>query len=116
MPTLARDFQITMDSQRARGYEIDKLEGGVITMIRKVAPLIVPVTMNSIVNGEDIINAMDLRCFGLKTRTWLGQLTYAKRDYALLIFAGAVMVTSIVFNILGIGEFWVPAWLTAMAQ
>ena len=116
VPTLARDFQVTLDSQRARGYELDKLEGGIFTMLRKIAPLIVPVTMNSIVNGEDIINAMDLRCFGLKKRSWIGQLSYSTRDYILLACAGAVMVTSIVFNILGIGAFWVPAWLTALAQ
>lgn len=116
VPTLARDFQVTMDSQRARGYEIDKLEGGVITMLRKIAPLIVPVTMNSIVNGEDIVNAMDLRCFGLKTRTWIGELTYSQRDYLLLAFAGIILVGSIVLNIMGFGEFWVPAWLTALAK
>ncbi|MBN2502574.1 MAG: energy-coupling factor transporter transmembrane protein EcfT [Anaerolineales bacterium] len=114
VPSLARDFQVTLDSQRARGYEIEKLEGGIFTMLRKIAPLIVPVTMNSIVSGEDIINAMDLRCFGLKKRTWIGQLTYTRRDYVLLAFAGIIMVTSIVFNIMGIGAFWVPAWLTAL--
>ena len=49
----------------ARGYEVEKLEGGLIAQIRKMAPLVVPVTMNAILSGEDITNAMDLRCFGL---------------------------------------------------
>jgi energy-coupling factor transport system permease protein len=71
VPSLARDFGITLDAQRARGYEIEKLEGGIFQMIRKVAPLIVPIVMNSIINGEDITNAMDLRCFGLEKRTWI---------------------------------------------
>src|SRR5512139_659862 len=46
VPTLSRDFQITLDAQRARGYEVEKLEGGLISQIRKMAPLVVPVTMN----------------------------------------------------------------------
>ena len=52
VPTLGRDFSITLDSQRARGYEVEKLEGGLIAQIRKMAPLIVPVTINTIVGGE----------------------------------------------------------------
>ena len=51
VPTLARDFFVTLDSQRARGYEVDRLEGGFIAQVRKVAPLFIPVTMNAIVGG-----------------------------------------------------------------
>lgn len=111
VPTLGRDFGITLDSQRARGYEVEKLEGGIITQIRKMAPLIVPVTINAIVGGEDIVNAMDLRCFGLRKRTWIQKLEYKSRDYvliglSLLIFAGSTFVD------LGLklGDFWMPAW------
>ena len=75
VPTLGRDFQVTLDAQRARGYEVEKVQGGLITQIRKMAPLVVPVTMNAILSGEDITNAMDLRCFGLHKRTWIEQLT-----------------------------------------
>jgi energy-coupling factor transport system permease protein len=42
IPTYARDFQLTMDAQRARGYELDKLQGGLFAQVRKLAPLIVP--------------------------------------------------------------------------
>jgi energy-coupling factor transport system permease protein len=38
----------------------------------------VPVTINAIVSGEDIIDAMDLRCFGIAKRTWLQKLNSAK--------------------------------------
>jgi len=111
VPTLARDFSVTLDSQRARGYEIEKLEGGLIAQIRKTAPLIVPVTINAIVGGEDIINAMDLRCFGLRKRTWLQKLEYKTRDYVLigmglLILAGSTFVNLV----LGMGDFWMPEW------
>lgn len=112
VPTLARDFGITLDSQRARGYEIEKLEGGLFAQIRKTAPLIVPVTINSIVGAEDIVNAMDLRCFGLRKRTWLRELHYATRDYVLIGAAVLMLAASCTFNwVLGMGGFWTPDWI-----
>jgi energy-coupling factor transport system permease protein len=76
-----------------------------------MAPLIVPVTINAIVGGEDIVNAMDLRCFGLRKRTWIQKLEYEPRDYvligaSLLIFA----VSTFVDLGLGLGNFWMPKW------
>jgi energy-coupling factor transport system permease protein len=117
VPTLARDFQITLDAQRARGFEIDKLEGGVFATIRRVAPLIVPVTMNAIVAGEDIVNAMDMRCFGVTERTWIDKLSYSRHDYALIGFAVLVLAASlIVHHGFGIGNFWVPPFLIDLAS
>ena len=105
VPSLARDFQITLDAQRARGYQINRVEGGFVQTVQRIAPLIIPLIMNSIVNGEDIINAMDLRCFGVgKSRTWIEKLTYQPRDYALIGFGVAVLIAStIVTKIVGIG-------------
>ncbi len=109
VPTLARDFSLTLDAQRARGYEVEKLSGGLIAQIRKMAPLIVPVTINAIVGAEDIVNAMDLRCFGLRPRTWLQELRYTPRDYALIAFSVAVLVGSTLARaLLRVGDFWVP--------
>lgn len=109
VPTLARDFSLTLDAQRARGYEVEKLEGGLIAQIRKMAPLIVPVTINAIVSAEDIVNAMDLRCFGLRPRTWLHELQYSRRDYALIAFSGVLLIGSILIRTLsGVGSFWMP--------
>lgn len=111
VPTLARDFVTTVDSQRARGYEVERLEGGLITQIRRVAPLIVPVVMNAIVNGEDIINAMDLRCFGQDRRTWIGKLQYRKRDYFWIGIGVAIFLGSLYLNWgLNLENFFVPTW------
>jgi energy-coupling factor transport system permease protein len=77
IPTFGRDFQMTMDAQRARGYEIEKISGGMIEQVRKLGPIIVPVTIHAIIGSEDIIDAMDLRAFGVGPRTWLVQLIYA---------------------------------------
>jgi energy-coupling factor transport system permease protein len=116
VPSLARDFSVTLDSQRARGYEVDKLEGGLIAQIRKIAPLLIPVTMNSIVNGEDITNAMDLRCFGLGERTWINKLSYGRRDYIWMGFGLLILLGSTVLNVVfKVGDFWVPEWAFALA-
>jgi len=112
VPTLARDFTTTLDAQRARGYEIERTKGGLIAQIRKVAPLIVPVTMNSILTGEDVVNAMDLRCFGLRPRTWIQTLQYRWYDYAVIGFGILLLAASILLrSVTGIGDFWVPGWI-----
>src|SRR5512143_1048545 len=108
IPTFGRDFQLTMDAQRARGYEVEKLRGGLAAQVRKLAPLIVPVTIHAIVGGEDIIDAMDLRAFGVGPRTWLEQLHYRRRDYALVAFGLVLLLAAIVLSVFGYGHFWVP--------
>jgi energy-coupling factor transport system permease protein len=115
IPTFARDFQLTMDAQRARGYELEKLEGGLFAQVRKLAPLIVPVTIHAIVGSEDIIDAMDLRAFGIGPRTWLIELHLRRRDYVLLIFGVAMLMLAVALSLFGYGKFWVPAFLLRLA-
>jgi energy-coupling factor transport system permease protein len=116
VPTLGRDFQITLDSQRARGYEVEKVKGGLLAQIRKTAPLVVPVTMNAILSGEDITNAMDLRCFGLRARTWIESLKYQWYDYVVIGLGVALLGASIILAWLGYAKFWVPPQLIALVQ
>ena len=116
VPTLGRDFSITLDAQKARGYELERLEGGIVGQIRKLAPLIVPVTISAIVGGEEIADAMDLRAFGVAQRTWLHQLTYQRRDQILVAISAGIFVLSTALSILGWGKFWVPGWLLGMAR
>ncbi len=108
IPTMGRDFKITMDAQRARGYELESTRGGLIQRLRRLAPLIVPVTMQAIVNGEEVIDAMDLRAFGARPRTWLRELHFQKRDYWFMALGVAILVGMAAVRILGYGDFWVP--------
>jgi energy-coupling factor transport system permease protein len=108
IPTFGRDFQMTLDAQKARGYEIEKLKGGLFAQVRKLAPLIVPVTIHAIVGSEDIIDAMDMRAFGVGPRTWLQELHYRRRDYVLIGFGVVLLLTSLGASLLGLGKFWVP--------
>lgn len=108
VPTLGRDFQTVLDAQRARGYEIERLGGGLIQQARNLAPLVVPITIGAILGAEDIIDAMDLRAFGTHRRTWVIKLQYAQRDYVLLAAAALILLLTIVLRILGIIHFWAP--------
>ena len=108
IPTFGRDFTLTMDAQRARGYELEKIRGGLIEQVRKLGPLIVPVTIHAIIGAEDIIDAMDLRAFGTAPRTWLDELAYRRRDYVLIAFGILIMTLSLAISYFGYGRFWVP--------
>ncbi len=117
LPTLARDLSITIDAQRARGYEMDSLKGGVVARLQRLAPLIVPVTMQATVTGEEVIDAMDLRAFGTAPRTWLKELHFAPRDYILIGLGVLILVAGFVLRFgFGIGEFWVPDFMYAFAR
>lgn len=108
VPSYGRDFQQTLDAQRARGYELEKLKGGLIAQVRKMAPLIIPVTIHAIIASEDIIDAMDLRAFGVRRRTWLENLQYRRRDRVLIACGALMLLLSIGLATVGIGRFWVP--------
>jgi energy-coupling factor transport system permease protein len=108
IPTFSRDFQLTMDAQRARGYELEKISGGLIEQVRKMGPIFVPVTIHAIIGSEDIIDAMDLRAFGIGPRTWLDVLERDFKDRLLIWFGVAILAGAILFQLFGYGNFWVP--------
>lgn len=98
VPTLARDFQITIDAQRARGYELelkDRSLRGLLTVGRRFVPLIVPVVVRAVLDADDRANAMDLRAFGTGPRTWLQELRYRLWDLA-LIAAGVGLLAAMI--------------------
>jgi energy-coupling factor transport system permease protein len=108
VPTYGADFRSTVDAQRARGYEVDALRGGFLTRVRRLAPLVVPVSMNAILSGEDIANALDMRSFGLRPRTWIHARRLGTVDWLLIIFGLAVLLGGIIWRAAGGGQTWVP--------
>jgi energy-coupling factor transport system permease protein len=114
VPTVARDFFITVDAQRARGYELERKGAGLFNMIRRAAPLIVPVTINAIAGGEDVVEAMELRAFGVGKRTWAAgeALHFAFIDYLFMGLAVALLLGLIALNAFTpYGHYWFPvAW------
>lgn len=76
--------------------------------------MIIPVTMQATVTGEDVIDAMDLRAFDTNKRTWIKELHYAPRDYVMLGPGVIIFVTCCVLKwVFGIGEFFVPDFFFA---
>lgn len=110
VPTYAEDFRSTMDAQRARGYEIDDLRGGFVARIRRLAPLAVPVTMNAIMSGDDITDALDMRGFGLGPRTWIHKRRLGTVDKLLLVFGLMLLVGGVVWRAFGGGDLWLPPY------
>ncbi|MEJ5201451.1 MAG: hypothetical protein WHV66_04385, partial [Anaerolineales bacterium] len=94
---------------------IEKLSGGLFEQVRKLAPLIVPVTIHAIMGSEDIIDAMDLRAFGIGPRTWLQELHYRQRDIALITFGVIMVLTSAALSLFTY-RLWIPEFLLALAQ
>ena len=108
LPSTWASLEETIDAQRLRGYEHSRTRNPVKRLL-SLRPVVVPVTVNALIDAEDTVNAMDLRGFGGRHRTWMRELAFDRVDY--LVLAGfavmaAVMVTA---KILGLtGNVWVP--------
>ncbi len=115
VPSLAADMQTTIDAQRIRGYQWEKMGRTPIGKITRTVPLLTPVTINAIVGAEDTIDAMDLRGFGTQRRTWLRQLALDATDRAVLIGFGGLLVVITALSFAGLTELWVPPFLESLA-
>lgn len=115
VPSLAADMQTTIDAQRVRGYEWEKIGRGPIGKLRRVVPLLVPVTINAIVGAEDTIDAMDLRAFGTGRRTWLRSLSFDRTDKLVLLGFAGLLIAVTVLSQLGYTRLWVPDFLVQLA-
>jgi energy-coupling factor transport system permease protein len=102
---------MTVDAQKARGYELERVPGGALGRARRMAPLLVPVTINAIVNGEEVIDAMDLRGFGTGPRTWFAELRETRGDHLLIAAGLALLVAAVIVRVMGYGGVWIPSWL-----
>lgn len=115
IPSLARDLQTTVDAQRVRGYDFERLGRGPIGRVRRTVPVLVPLTVNAIAGAEDTIDAMDLRAFGTGRRTWLRELRFDRLDRAILAFFVALLVAATILGFLGFSRPWVPPFLIQLA-
>jgi energy-coupling factor transport system permease protein len=97
VPLLAEQLEIIMKAQASRGADIahkGKLQ--FVTTARQVAALIVPLFIDALRRAEDLILAMQARCYvGGHGRSSLVRLKFAQVDYAIyalsLIFSVAML-------------------------
>jgi len=108
LPSTAANLRETVAAQRLRGYERSSTKNP-IRKLQEVRPLMIPVTINSFIDAEDTVDALDLRSFGTEKRTWLRQLRFGPTDYAVLVMAIALAFIVSVTSIAGwMPPLWIP--------
>jgi energy-coupling factor transport system permease protein len=116
LPSLAADFQTTVDAQRVRGFDWSAGAKGFLGRVLRSGPVIVPTVVNAIAGAEDTIDAMDLRAFGTGKRTWLRSLRFDLTDWLVILFFLALLVLFTVLGFAGItSRLWVPQFLIDLA-
>ncbi|MGG7465842.1 MULTISPECIES: energy-coupling factor transporter transmembrane component T family protein [unclassified Plantibacter] len=103
LPTTAASLRETIAAQRLRGYEPPPTRNP-IRRILQLRPLIIPVAMNSFIEAEDVVDALDLRGFGTQKRTWLRQLAFGPLDILIIVFFALLAVAASAASLTG----WMP--------
>ncbi|MFC4586816.1 energy-coupling factor transporter transmembrane component T family protein [Sphaerisporangium corydalis] len=108
LPSTWASLHETIDAQRIRGYEHSRSRNPVKRLIA-LKPVVVPVTVNALIDAEDTVNAMDLRGFGGRHRTWMRELAFDRADVLILAGFCAVAAAMVAARFLGLtGAVWVP--------
>jgi energy-coupling factor transport system permease protein len=116
VPSLAVEYQQTIDAQRIRGHDPMRRRGNPIARLRGLMPVMTPLTVNAIAGAEDTIDAMDLRGFGTGKRTWLRHLVLDRIDRVMILgfLALAVVATVAGFTTFS-SQLWTPQFLIDLA-
>ena len=92
LPLLAQSAERIAKAQAARGAEWGVKRGNVISQVKRVIPLIVPLFLISLRRAETMALAMDARAYGLKNqRTSIYQLKFTPLDGLLLVIGIGLM-------------------------
>jgi len=84
VPTLIDELEKIMKAQIARGADLET--GNFVRRTRKLLPLLIPLFYNSFQRAEELILAMDARCYtGGKGRSKLVHLRFGTADYVALL-------------------------------
>ncbi|MBI4758237.1 MAG: energy-coupling factor transporter transmembrane protein EcfT [Chloroflexi bacterium] len=99
VPILAEQLETIMKAQASRGADMGK--GGKLQFIqttRQVLALVVPLFINSFRRAEDLILAMEARCYvGGKDRTRLVRLRLTRTDLLAMAMVAAFVATMTLF-------------------
>jgi energy-coupling factor transport system permease protein len=117
LPSLAADFQTTVDAQRIRGFDWSAGAKGFLGKVRRSGPVVVPTVINAIAGAEDTIDAMDLRAFGTGKRTWLRHLAYDRTDRIVLLgFLALLLAVTVAGFATDVSHLWTPQFLIDLAS
>ena len=108
IPSVIREYQEISQAQQARGVDISK-NVKLTARIKGMITILFPLIITSIDKIDRIANAMELRSFGKnKSRTWYRSRPFAALDYVVVAVSLALIVASIVMNIINGGRFFNP--------
>ncbi|WP_327091225.1 energy-coupling factor transporter transmembrane protein EcfT [Nonomuraea sp. NBC_01738] len=107
IPSTAAKMGEIIDAQRVRGYTHPRTNNPIKRLI-SLKPVVIPLTVNSLIDAEDTSNAMDLRGFGAKHRTWMRELAFDRTDRLLLAGFAAFAVAALAYKLFGTDVVWVP--------
>ena len=116
LPSLAADFQTTVDAQRIRGFDWSAGAKGLLGKIRRSGPVVVPTVVNAIAGAEDTIDAMDLRGFGTGRRTWYRKLRFDRTDWLVLLFFATLLAAATISGFIHESKVWTPQFLIDLAS
>jgi energy-coupling factor transport system permease protein len=84
IPVLMLDAMSIMDAQKSRGLELEK--GGIVSRVRKMIPVLIPLVVNSVVRSGELAEAMESRAYGAVPRpTSLYEYRTSARDRAVAL-------------------------------
>ncbi len=93
IPTLLQEAQQIIKAQQSRGAVFSR--GGLTRRVRGLVPLLVPLFAGAFRRAEELATAMEIRCYRVgANRTRMHQLRYSRRDYIVLVGAGAVLAAT----------------------
>jgi energy-coupling factor transport system permease protein len=97
LPLLAQSAERIAKAQASRGAEWGVKSGGLVSQVKRVIPLIVPLFLTSLRRAETLALAMDARAYGLKNqRTSLYELNLQWKDLWFILI-GLTAICVIVF-------------------
>ena len=98
IPILTDETSRIMNAQKARGADFET--GGLVKRVKAVIPVLIPLLISAFRRADELGDAMDARCYsGSKVRTKYKKLTFAARDFVLLLFGAAVLAGVILFRV-----------------
>jgi len=96
LPILAAETERLMKAQASRGADFGRGRGSVLPRTRRILPLLVPLFLIALQRADDLVEAMEARCYmGGSARTHLVVLKAIRRDYAFLALTGGLAVLAI---------------------
>lgn len=106
VPTIAMEAQNIIDAQQSRGFEMQKK--GIISQIRNLFPLLVPLIISSIKRAFNVAEALESRAFGSKKkRSFYYTIKYSLKDWVVTFFLVSFLILLIYIRI----QFnFMPEW------